>query len=90
MQNFDLSAKTQSLSQRRLARSMFLGSVLLVAQLGAHRIRTMLSKGKSGVLKNLRPEAHGTMLYFKKVLQEAPLIEVVQFLSNDKSTELVE
>ena len=86
VQNFDLSAKAQNLNQRRLARSMFLGAVLLVTQLGAHQIRTMLTKGKSGVLKNLRPDAHGTTLYFKKMLQEAPLIEVLQFLTRIEVT----
>ena len=61
-----------------------------MTQIGAHRVRKMLTEGKTGVLKNLRLEAHGTTLYFKKTLQEAPLIEVLEFLDNDRSTELKE
>ena len=57
---------------------MLLGAVLLVAQIGAHQLRHLLTSGMSGRLKDIQLEAVGTAAHFKKALPQAPLIEVIQ------------
>ena len=76
--NTDLGGKTKNLKQRRSARSMLLGAVLLVAQMGAHQLRHLLTSGKSGMLNGMALHATGSAAYFKKALQQAPMIEVLQ------------
>ena len=66
------------MKQRRLARSMLTAAVLMVAQVGAHQLRTIFSSGKSGSLNSIRPDSVGTAAYFTKALGKAPLSEVIR------------
>ena len=68
---FDLGAKADDLPLRRQAPAMLIGGVLLVAQLGAHRIRSLLSDGKQGILDNIRSSSVGTAAHFMKALGQA-------------------
>ena len=68
VKNFDLSAKAKGLNQRREARSMLIGAVLLVAQIGAHDIGSMLNSGDSRILKNIMYHTRrGTAAQFIKM-----------------------
>ena len=86
---FDLGAKADDLRQRRQARAMLIGGVLLVAQLGAHRIRSLLADGKKGVLDDIRPSSVGTAAHFTKALGQAPMLEVMKFVDNQKGEQLI-
>ena len=60
VRNSDLSSKTTTLKKRRIARAMLLGVVLLVAQLGAHEIRSLISSGQDEALKEIPVNPRGT------------------------------
>ena len=85
VKNFDLSAKTKDVGQRREARAMLIGAVLLIAQLGAHDIRSRLSQGTPGLLKEiLYDPRRGTALQFIKLLSQAPMLEVMEVICKEK------
>ena len=71
---FDLSAKTKTPKDRRVAWGMPASTALFVAQVGAHNIRKLLTQGDGAVLANIRPEARGTATQFKKALAKAPIL----------------
>ena len=85
VKNFDLSAKTKEVGQRRDARAMLIGAVLLIAQIGAHDIRSRLSQGKPGLLKDIPYDPRrGTALQFIKLLSQAPMLEVMEVICKEK------
>ena len=91
VKNFDLSAKAKTLSQRREARAMLIGAVLLVAQIGAHDVRSKLNTGKPGTLKNLIYDTRrGTAAQFVKMLAKAPMLEVMELISKEKKEQITE
>ena len=45
----DLSSKVKTLQDRRVARGMLIGAALFTVQMGAQKIRKLLSEGKAGV-----------------------------------------
>ena len=87
--NSDLSKKTKDVHQRRLARAMLTGAVVLTAQIGAHRVRTLLTSGDEDVIANIRRDDYGTAGQFAKALARAPVVEVLKFLAKDKASEIV-
>ena len=60
-----------------------------MAQLGAHRIRSLLSDGKPGILDDIRPSSVGTAAHFTKALGQAPMLEVMNFIDKQKGEQLV-
>ena len=91
VKNFDLSAKAKGLSQRREARAMLIGAVLLIAQIGAHDIRSRLNAGKSGMLKEVMYDTRrGTAAQFVKFLSQAPMLEVMELISKEKKEQVTE
>ena len=61
----------KSLRDRRIARSMLREAILLIAQIGAHKIKTLCMSGESNALKNIRPNTKGTIADFQEVLSKA-------------------
>ena len=91
VKNFDLSAKTKEVGQRREARAMLIGAVLLIAQIGAHDIRSRLSEGKPGLLKDILYDTRrGTALQFMKLLSQAPMLEVMEAICKEKKDMITE
>ena len=79
--NSDLSSKTKSLKNRRVARSMLAGAVLLVAQLGAHEIRKLLSSSteENSLLKLLK-EARKPVAEARETEAKASPLEVLKIV----------
>ena len=46
-------------------------AILLLAQIGAHRIKTLCMSGESNALKNIRPNTKGIIADFQEVLSKA-------------------
>ena len=70
---------------------MLIGAMLLVAQIGAHDIRSKLNTGKSGMLKNLMYDTRrGTAAQFVKMLSQAPMLEVMELISKEKKEQVTE
>ena len=59
-QGYDLSAKVKSSSARRQAKTMLITEPLLVAQIGAQKIRKLLTEGNETVLPAVGPARTGT------------------------------
>ena len=59
---------------------MLLGGVLLVAQLGAHEIRSLLSTGKGQMLKDMPLGRRGSTAEFCEVLAKASPLEILKFV----------
>ena len=77
VRNSDLSSKLKSLKDRRLARSMLMGAVLMITQVGAHNIRTLLMSGESDALKNVPPDTKGTIADFQEVLSKSSPMSIL-------------
>ena len=91
VKNVDISAKAKGLNQRREARSMLIGAVLLVAQIGAHDIRSSLNSGSSEILENIMYDTRrGTATQFIKLLAQAPMLEVMELISKEKKEKITE
>ena len=69
---------------------MILGAVLLVAQVGAHSVRTLLTTGDAQALHNIKPDDYGTAAQFTKALAKAPMLDVLRLLNKDKTLQIVE
>ena len=80
VRNTDLSAKAKSVKDRRIARSMLIGSVLLIAQLGALSIRKCLSSGENDALKKVAPSTRGTLAQLQEAASGASPISILQLL----------
>ena len=85
---FNLSGKVTNIRNRRRARAMLIGSVLLTGQLGLQDIRRELSKGDRNILDNMRPDQYGTVTQFKKALREAPVLQILEFIDGEKSVRI--
>ena len=57
---------------------MLTGSVLLIAQLGALKIRTLLSSGEQNALKKVAPATKVTFEQIQQVASSASPISVLQ------------
>ena len=78
VRNSDLSSKTTTLKKRPIARAMLLGAVLLVAQLGAHEIRSLISSGQDEALKEMPLNTRGTAAEFCEVLAKASPLGILK------------
>ena len=67
---------------------MLWGAVLFTAQLGARKIRALLTNGKQGALKGIRPDSVGTAAHFTKALAQAPIMEVIKSANKEKGEKL--
>ena len=67
-----------------------MGSILVVAQVGAHNIRTLLSSGKEDALRDIKYATYGTAGQFGKALAKAPFLEALRFIDKEKTAQLVE
>ena len=85
---FDLSAKTKTNKSRQLARAMFFGSVLFAAQLGAQKLRSLMTKGDRTILENMRPSSYGTAAQFMKALGKAPLLQILELVDKARMKEV--
>ena len=69
---------------------MLTSAALFIAQVGAHKIRTVLTtKRKNGALERIRPASIGTAAHFSKALDQASILEVINFIDKDKGDEIV-
>ena len=67
----------KNIGDRRRARAMLIGAVLLTAQLGFQDIRGEMREGDRSILDQMRPDQYGTVTQFKKALREAPLLQIL-------------
>ena len=63
-----------------MARSLLIGGVLLIAQLGAHELRSLLSTGQKEVLKGVRRDARGNAGQLCEKLAKASPLEILDFI----------
>ena len=73
---FNLSGEVTNIRDRRRARAMLIGSVLLTGQLGLQDNRRELSMGDRSILDEMLPDQYGTVTQFKKALRKAPLLQI--------------
>ena len=88
--NTDLSAKANSLKKRRVARAMLSGAVLLVAQLGAHEVRSLLSSGQEDVLKDQGIGSRRLTSASLKNMAKASPLEMLKFVKWPHINQLTE
>ena len=70
---------------------MLTGAALFIAQVGAHKIRRVLTrKRKTGALERIRPDSVGTAAHFSKALGQASILEVINFIDKEKGDEIAE
>ena len=68
----------KSTEDRRVARSMLTGAVLLIAQLGAYKIRELVGTGQENDLNRVTPRTRGTVAQFQEALREASPISILK------------
>ena len=86
----DLSKKTKTPRERRVARGMPTGSVLFAAQIGAHNVRKLLTDGDRVTLNEMRPDTRGTAAQFMKALAQAPVLQIIERVNGEKYQKLKE
>ena len=69
---------------------MLVGAALLVAQVGAHNIRKLLTHGDGAKLANMRPDSRGTAAQFKTALSKAPILRMIEYFDEEKYRDLKE
>ena len=80
VRNTDVSAKAKSAKNRQIVRSMLIGSVLLIAQLGALKIRRLLSSGENDNLKKAAPTTRGTLAQLQEAARSSAPTTILQAL----------
>ena len=78
VRNSDLSSKLKSINDRRTARSMLIGAVLLVAQLGAYKIRSLLTAGENEILQGVPRKTRGTLGHLREALSRASPLAILK------------
>ena len=69
---------------------MLIGAVLLVAQLGEHGIRALLSTGEKGSLEAVTGETRGSANHFCEKLAKASPLEILDFVKAPNRVRLTE
>ena len=79
-ENFAPKLENEYFKKRRVAKSMLLEAVLLLAQRGAHEIRSLIISGQDEVLKDMPLNTRGTAAEFCEVLAEASPLGVLKLV----------
>ena len=88
-QNFELSAKVQTIRKRRVARSMLIGAPIFSAQLGVHELKKALTAGEDN-LSTLDWSATGTAGQFVTMLSKASPQAVLRLLNRKQAQQIEE
>ena len=57
---------------------MLTGAVLLIAQLGAYKIRELVGTGQENDLNSIMPRTRGSIAQFQEALREASPISILK------------
>ena len=86
----DLDVKLQSMQERSMARSMLAGAPLMVAQMGAQKLRRKMLEGDPGVLRNLQLNTPTTLAQVLEKFRKAPPLDILKLCNKEMGAFILE